>query len=402
MPDTAARPFQVVDADLHRALPALDGVGGVQAWVLVRRAGEPLGAVTVDVPEGGLQPEELRRILVERRPDVAADSGFSRVHADYLTRAATATVVVCSRENPQQLRRCLRSLVSQDHPDFSVLVVDNAPQTTATRHVADELADELDLRYVLEPRPGLSRARNTALAQNLRGEIVAWLDDDEVADPLWLSEIVRAFDGRPDVAAASGLVAPAELETKAQVWFEEFGGHSKGRGFTAQEFSPATRREQHPLFPLPPFGVGANMAFRIEALRRVGFDEALGAGTATQGGEDTKVFTDLLLAGATTRYWPTALTRHYHRRDTEGLAKQLRGYGTGLTAYYTACVRQRPSTLLTLARLAPRALREVRSSGGLREAGLSPDFPLELLHANRRAMLEGPLAYLRTRRRQRA
>ena len=102
-------------------------------------------------------------------------------------------------------------------------------------------------------------------------------------------------------------------------------GHSKGRGFTPDEFSPHTWSEQTPLYPLPPFGVGANMAFRTKALRRLGgFDEALGAGTPAQGSEDTKMFTDLLREGDTVAYRPSAVTRHFHRRDLEGLRRQMR------------------------------------------------------------------------------
>jgi hypothetical protein len=141
------------------------------------------------------------------------------------------------------------------------------------------------------------------------------------------------------------------------------------------------------------------MAFRTEALRELGgFDEALGAGSPTQGSEDTKAFTELLLAGATTVYRPTALTRHVHRRDLEGLRNQLHGYGTGLTAFYTACLLERPGRVLTLLRLAPRALAEVLGSSGDREATLREDFPRELLAGNRRGMLAGPGLYVRARR----
>ena len=255
----------------------------------------------------------------------------------------------------------------------------------------------LDVHYVREPRPGLSRARNTALATDLGAEFVAWLDDDEVADQMWLSESVRALHDRPDGAAVSGLVLPAELRTREQVWFEEFGGHSKGRGFTPDVFVPGTM-DQSPYYPLPAFGVGANMTFRVEALRSVGgFDEALGAGSLARGGEDTKVFTQLLAAGMCVLYQPSSITRHVHRSDLDGLAAQLYGYGTGLGAYYAALVLDRPWVLWHLARLAPTALRELRSPHGLRSGGLGPDFPTEIMGANKRGMLAGPWLYLRGR-----
>ena len=172
----------------------------------------------------------------------------------------------------------------------------------------------------------------------------------------------------------------------------------KAEGLRADEFSPHTWSKQHPLYPLPPFGVGANMAFRTEALRQLGgFDEALGAGTPAQGSEDTKMFTDLLRAGGTVAYRPSAVTRHFHRRDLDGLRRQMRGYGSGLTAFYTASVLARPSTIVDLIRLAPRALRDLYSSDSLRVATLEDDFPRDLLAENRRGLIAGPWLYLRGR-----
>jgi hypothetical protein len=169
-----------------------------------------------------------------------------------------------------------------------------------------------------------------------------------------------------------------------------------------QVFGPETPGGQSPLFPLPPFGVGANMAFRVEALHAVGgFDEALGAGTLTRGGEDTKVFTQLLLAGRTVVYWPPALTRHYHRADLPGLEGQLRGYGSGLTAFYTAIILEDGRHVFRLMRLAPRALRVLFGQDSPRTATIGPDFPRHMLMINRRAMLSGPVLYLRERLRER-
>jgi glycosyltransferase involved in cell wall biosynthesis len=414
----------VLDIELSKPVAELrrrtqDGRHADNAWVLVRLFGEPLGLDVLDIPPEGLCSEAVEALVLDRRlerlahllgirePDRKMISRitrtidgtiFSRAHAGFIRRAARCSVVVCTRERPDGLRRCLRSLTFQDHPNFGVWVIDNAAISDDTRHVVKSFATALDVHYVIEPRPGLSRARNAGLRSELEGDLVAWIDDDEVADPLWLSELTRAFDGRPEVVAASGAVVPAELETQAQLWFEQFGGHSKGRGFTPDEFSPHTWSKQHPLYPLPPFGVGANMAFRTEALRQAGgFDEALGAGRPAQGSEDTKIFTDLLRAGGTVTYHPSALTRHFHRRDLDGLRRQMRGYGSGLTAFYTASVLARPSTIVDLIRLAPRALRDLYSSDSLRLATLEDDFPRDLLAENRRGLIAGPWLYLRGR-----
>lgn len=404
-------------AGLERMTP--DGRWADQAWALVRLLGEPLGVDVLEIPPAGLSGESLLELELDRwlprlsqilevgsseprretvRTGLRAveSTAFSRAHQEFILTAPRCSVVICTRDRPEDLRRCLQSLAIQDHPDYAVWVVDNAPAGRAAREVVDSFVANMNIHYIAELHHGLSRARNAALRAELHGDWVAWLDDDEVADPMWLTELMRAFDRRPEVVAASGVVVPAQLDTQAQIWFEQFGGHSKGRGFSADLFSQATRRKQHPLYPLPPFGVGANMAFRTETLRMLGgFDEALGAGTPCQGSEDTRMFTDILLKGGAVAYWPSAVTRHFHRRDIDGLRRQMRGYGSGLTAFYTASVLAKPSAAASLLRLAPRALRDIFSSDSLRVATLEADFPRDLLAENRRGMVAGPWLYLR-------
>ncbi|WP_138758783.1 glycosyltransferase [Modestobacter altitudinis] len=397
----------VLDVDLAGPTPAVprtaaDGSTADVAWLLVRLDGEPLGWEVLALPPVGLTAAEVELLLDERWGEEVrrrtATERFADRHARHLASAGRATVVICTRERPHALAACLESLTRQDHPDFAVWVVDNAPVTSATRDVVAGFAGRLDVRYTVEPHAGLSRARNHALALPLEGDVVAWIDDDEIADPMWLSELTRAMAERPDADAVSGLVVPAELATRAQVWFEQFGGHSKGRGFVPADFGRGSADKQSPLYPLPPFGVGANMAFRTAALRRIGFDDALGAGTLTHGAEDTRVFTDLLRAGGATLYRPSAITRHFHRSDLAGLRRQMEGYGTGLTAFYTSLIVDDPRVLVRLALLARQALRDMTSPSSLRVSGLAEDFPTDLLAANRAGMKRGPAAYLRQRR----
>jgi GT2 family glycosyltransferase len=230
------------------------------------------------------------------------------------------------------------------------------------------------------------------------GRIVAYLDDDERPDQHWLAELARGFTLSRDVAGVSGIVLPAELETQAQWWFERFGGHSKGRGFMAGIFDAASHGRQHPLYPLPPFGVGASMAFDRAVLMRIGgFDVALGAGTPAHAGEDTAAISDLMLAGATFVYWPGAIMWHEHRRELSEMVRQLYGYGSGLTAFYLRTLLRNPLALPTLARLAPRAGRDLRGRGSVRTATMGDDYPAVLRRAMRRGMFAGPRLYLRSR-----
>jgi GT2 family glycosyltransferase len=407
-------PGIVQDLELSEPLPSIpptrDGRRVEQVWLLVRRFSEPLGALLLDIPAAGLTPADLSTAVeAELRIPVPVDGikaveepVFLAKRREVLATAPHITVVVCTREHPGELARCLDSLLVQQYPAFRVLVVDNAPVSGATAEVVSSAARRGPVDYLVEPKAGLSFARNAAV-QAAPGQILAWIDDDEVADPHWLAEVARALHDHPDADVVSGVIVPAELETRAQIWFEQFGGHSKGRGFKPDEFGPHTAHLQSPLYPLPPFGTGANMTFRPGVIERIGgFDTALGAGTPAMGSEDTLAFTQVLLGGGTIVYQPSAVTRHYHRRDLEGLRKQMVGYGTGLVAAYTSLLLARPALLFPLLKLAPGALKVMTGRNSARTATIRDDFPQELLTANRRGMLAGPRAYLKSRRAARA
>ena len=97
------------------------------------------------------------------------------------------------------------------------------------------------------------------------------------------------------------------------------------------------------------------MTFRPGVIERIGgWDTALGAGTPAMGSEDTLAFTQVLVGGGTIVYQPTAVTHHYHRRDLEGLHKQMVGYGAGLTAAYTSLLLKPPRPALAAAQAGPR------------------------------------------------
>lgn len=322
------------------------------------------------------------------------DTDWIRSREELLADPPPVSVVLCTRNRAQRIPAVLEHLARQEYPSFEVVLVDNAPSDDAVRRVVPP--EGLSYRYVLEPRPGLSWARNAGTAA-AEGRLLAFLDDDEVPDPWWLAEMVRGFRATADVGCVGGMILPAAVATQAQDWFEQKGGHSKGRGF-----DPAVFRRggpQSPLYPLPAFGAGGNMAFRAEVLADIGgFDVALGSGTPARAGEDTYAFTRVLLAGHAMVYQPSALVRHEHYADLAGLHQQLYGYGVGLTAYYAALLRRDPQVLPQLLRLLPAAVRELRGAGSVTDAPTRPmtAVPGELRRARLEGMARGPFAYVRS------
>jgi glycosyltransferase involved in cell wall biosynthesis len=338
---------------------------------------------TGQVPTDGLSPDRTPPFLEGR--ELA------------LLDAPQITVAICTRNRPEALARVLASLCRQEYPAMRVLVVDNAPLDDSSQRVSAEYASRLDLSYVVEARPGLSRARNRAIEAS-DSDIIAWVDDDAECDRWWLAELARGFFEHPGADAVSGMVLPAEIETPAQLWFERYGGHSKGRGFTPDVFRWTGRATQSPMYPLPPFGAGASMAFRREAIERIGrFDCALGAGAPTLAGEDIAAFSTVLFLGGTVIWQPSALIRHWHRREHEELRKMFHGYGRGLGAFYASMVVRHPQSLTELVRLIPRALRDLNSPDGARLADVGEDFPRDLLETHRIGLLQGPAMYVYAR-----
>jgi GT2 family glycosyltransferase len=296
----------------------------------------------------------------------------------------------------------LSSLERQSYDEFDVVVVDNASKTNDIREVVTDSEGSLNIRYVSEPVPGLARARNKGTASS-RGDIVAFLDDDELTDSLWLAEIANGFLRAVDTAAVGGLILPLALDTPAQWAFEQFGGHSKGRGLEPEVFDQGSHRRQHPLFPLPSFAAGGNMAFRRAALDLIGgFDSALGAGTPACASEDTAAIADVMLAGYPVVWQPSAIVYHEHYRELADAVRQMYGYGVGLMAFYARMLVVRPTTIFALLGLAPTALRQTFNPKSLRNAGtLERDYPPAMRSSHRRGMLAGPYEYLRSRALQR-
>jgi GT2 family glycosyltransferase len=234
------------------------------------------------------------------------------------------SVVICTRDRPQELAECLRSLQNLSHHPQEIIVVDNAPSTEATCQLVSQMPG---VRYVPEPRPGLSVARNTGIRHSI-GKIIAFTDDDVTVHPNWIVQLQQSFQN-PQVMAVTGLVIPAELETESQVIFEMNHGCLSGEYHAKtfdQEFFQATKHRGVPVWTI---GAGANMAFRREIFQQVGdFDERLGAG-ASGCSEDSEFWYRVLAQGWLCHYEPTAVVFHYHRRELDSLKQQMYQYMRG-------------------------------------------------------------------------
>jgi GT2 family glycosyltransferase len=379
-----------------------DSAGYSSARLLVRDGASILGFVECAVVSGAVE----RAVLLEALEVLPASPGSAVARSAPTAPLPSITVVVCTRDRPEQLAAALDSLLSLDYPDFDVLVVDNAPRSTATADLVATIPDGR-LRLVTEPVPGLSAARNTGL-RAAHGELVAFTDDDVVVDRLWLRELAVGFDAGEGVACVSGLVPSGELRTAVQRYFD--GRVAWSANILQRVFRLDSPPADLPMFPFSvgEFGTGANFAVRRSAAIELGgFDTCFGVGTATGGGEDLDFFTRVLFSGAGLVLQPTAVVWHRHRSDLAALRAQARGYGTGLGAWLTRVLLDRRMRSHALRRAPHALLRLVSKAGGsiTEGPGAGSSASSELRNAVARVgwyelgcVLLGPGLYLRERR----
>lgn len=423
----AFRPTKIVEVELTQQLPdladAVEADGYTRALVTALVHSIAVGQVEMDLADRPIPREVFATCLwAELKdpirahfaadgldvPDALGQEGLAssalpecrRRRVDFLAAdPPSVDVIIPTRERPEQLERCLRSILATEYPvdRRRVYVVDSAPETDATRTLVEDRFSK-GVVYLREQTPGSSAARNTGVAEST-APIVAFTDDDVVVDSWWLEEIARTYEELPQAGAVTGLLLPMELETPAQAWFEEYGGFS--RGFETRIFNLTDHRVESPLYPFNAgqFGTGNSMSFRRDVLSDIGgFDPALGNGTPARGGVDTEVLLRTILEGHTIVYQPTALARHAHRREYAALRNQLNNYGVGLTATFTKVLLTRPSAIPLFLRRLPAGLMFALDPRSTKNARKERTYPAELTKAELYGMAYGPIAYLRSRR----
>jgi glycosyltransferase involved in cell wall biosynthesis len=379
--------IKVLELELSEPLEPVWGVEGyIGLYALVRYHGRPVGWVHVTVQQPVVPAEQLRQAIGEQLgweliPRVLGERFGAEVVGS--VPLPPISVVICTRDRADQLARCLQALLALDYPDYEIVVVDNASRGDDTAR----LAVRLPVRYVREERPGLDWARNRGIAE-ARYDIIAFTDDDARPDRRWLRAVTSAF-GDPEVMAVTGLVAPAELETTAQMLFEfKYGGMSQGfRRWVIRRNWLTTRK----LLWASAFGVGANMAFRRELFAAIGlFDVALDVGTPSGGGGDVEMFHRLVARGYTLVYEPAALVWHTHRRDVASLRRLVHNNGRSFGAYLLTCGRNRTASRRSILRF---AIREWLGWWLLRRLYRPGGFPRRLIAVELAGALQSPLAY---------
>ncbi len=250
------------------------------------------------------------------------------------------SLIIPTHNRAAELIAALESVVVQDLPaaEWECVVVDNnSTDDTAARFAAFAAAyPALRLRYLFEPMPGVSYARNRAFAE-VAAPYVACIDDDERVNPGFLRAYADLFDAHADALVAGGRII-AEYPSGRPDWMSKY--------VEMPIANPMDFGDRVRLFPVGRVPGGGNMAFRLSVLARYGgFDPSLGrVGGQLIGGEENDLFERLLRGGEQIWYVPDAvmwhiipprkLTRDYFSRlcRNVGVSQRLRAQIHGRVA----------------------------------------------------------------------
>ena len=204
----------------------------------------------------------------------ATSSGAAASRRRYPLTSVSVVICAFADERWEDTLAAVASVRAQEpQPHEVILVVDHNAALRA------RFAEALDVTVVENTQArGLSGGKNTGVAL-AEGEVVAFLDDDAVAEPGWLEALARRFKD-PDVLGVGGLTLPAWETERPRWWPAEFDWVV---GCTHLGRNPGIVRNLH----------GGNAAFRRDLFDAIGgFPTHIGrssAGTRPLGGEETEL-----------------------------------------------------------------------------------------------------------------
>jgi GT2 family glycosyltransferase len=233
------------------------------------------------------------------------------------------SVIICTHNRADLVARAVDAAASQTRTcGGEVIVVDNASTDMTPTVLGSSARRHGDgIRVVVEPRLGLSIARNRGLA-DARGDVVVFLDDDAVPRAGWLAALIAPYRDSEVVAVGGRIVL--RFPEHPPSWLT-LALHS---ALSAYDLGPTPRRVRYGEATYP---FGANISFRADAARAAGgFSTTVGLrGSRLLLHDETDLCYRLERAGGEIRYAPDAVVDHYVTPERLSPAWMLRRHYHG-------------------------------------------------------------------------
>jgi GT2 family glycosyltransferase len=231
------------------------------------------------------------------------------------------TVIVPSRNRPNQIKRCLVALAAQDHPNFDVIVVDDGSEPPLSESINPQ-DYALSCQLIRQANTGPAGARNTGI-HAASGQFAAFTDDDCWPAPDWLSGLVEVLRQHPNMLVG-GLTENAVPQniytTTSQLLITIVYNYSNRDPYNAVFFASNNMAvSRHDLLDLQ----GFDASFRMAA-------------------EDRELCDRWRAHGGKLVYVPTAVVFHAHIMNLRTFCKQHFNYGRSAWTYH--CVTRARQT----------------------------------------------------------
>lgn len=231
-----------------------------------------------------------------------------------MTPQLPVSVVIATRNRPELLRGTVESILAGSHLPTEIVVADQSVPDPPP--LPDNGA--VEVRHLRLTTTGLSRGRNAGIEAAAQA-VLAFTDDDVLAEPDWLERLVAPLLENPARRVTTGAVLPPLGAVE---------GHVPSLTYRTE---PETFRGRLFADPLSP----NNMAVPRTAFAELGgFDERLGAGSEFGGAEDNDFGYRLLEAGYEIEFVPQSVVRHLGVRNGRELLRLDWAYGRGQGAFY--------------------------------------------------------------------
>lgn len=210
------------------------------------------------------------------------------------------SVIVCTYNRAKLLGNCLKSIESQTAGKnlYEVIVVNNNSTDNTQKIIEDFVRNRPNFRVIIEKNQGLSYARNKGWKE-AKGKYIAYIDDDAIAEPNWVEQIVMFIKNNPKINVFGGPYGRFSLKPFPKWFPEEYGILNLGDKIRK-------------INPKKEWLTGTNMIFRKVLFKKYGgFKTCLGMrGTKMYYGEETEMIVRLSKKGEFIYYVPTIRVKH--------------------------------------------------------------------------------------------